>query len=177
MHFVFAVIIKMIMMFSPSISWAPSDKISLAFVESGRGAGQLQEADLIFGPPAVRVQWSLCFSPPVVQIQYHSAAELAILILKHVCDLVYSSVWCVYKHQRERGKKISTMLLGSVNPRLGYFIPISPPPSPPCRKVSGSEWFLSSLWYDLMSLLGWILSVLTRWLHLDGVAGSDVLQK
>lgn len=38
MHFVFAVIIKMIMMFSPSISWAPSDKISLAFVESGRGA-------------------------------------------------------------------------------------------------------------------------------------------
>ncbi|XP_052684986.1 eyes absent homolog 2-like isoform X6 [Crassostrea angulata] len=27
------------------------------------------------------------------------------------------------------------MLLGSVNPRLGYFIPISPPPSPPCRKA------------------------------------------
>lgn len=94
------------MMFSPSISWAPSDKISLAFVDRVReGSGQLQEADLVFGPPAVRVQWSLCFSPPVVQIQYHSAVELAILILKHVCDLVYSSVWCVYKHQRERGEK------------------------------------------------------------------------
>lgn len=92
------------MMFSPSISWAPSDKISLAFVESGRGA--VSSKRLTWFLDLLRWESSgHCVFPPVVQIQYHSAAELAILILKHVCDLVYSSVWCVYKHQRERGEK------------------------------------------------------------------------
>lgn len=88
------------MMFSPSISWAPSDKISLAFVESGRGA--VSSKRLTWFLDLLRWESS---GHCVFLLQYHSAAELAILILKHVCDLVYSSVWCVYKHQRERGEK------------------------------------------------------------------------
>lgn len=40
------------------------------------------------------------------------------------------------------------MLLGSVNPRLGFFIPISPPPSPPYRKVSG--WSVYCAAYDMI---------------------------
>lgn len=93
------------MMFSPSISWAPSDKISLAFVESGRGAVSSKRLTWFLDLLRWESSGHCVFFPPVVQIQYHSAAELAILILKHVCDLVYSSVWCVYKHQRERGEK------------------------------------------------------------------------
>lgn len=176
MHFVFAVIIKMIMMFSPSISWAPSDKISLAFVESGRGAVSSKRLTWFLDLLRWESSGHCVFSPCSTDTVPFSCRVGNPNSQACVWPSIQFCLMCLQTSERE-GKKISTMLLGSVNPRLGYFIPISPPPSPPCRKVSGSEWFLSSLWYDLMSLWGWILSVLTRWLHLDGVAGSDVLQK